>query len=49
MLKLPKGGHTDAKTRLGLDVPGRKTGGKVGADTAPISSAGGTGSGRKAK
>jgi hypothetical protein len=48
-MKPPKGTHTDARTRLGLNVPGRKLGGRVGADAAPISTAGGTGSGRKAK
>lgn len=45
----PPPGYADAKTRLGLNTPGRKLGGKTGADTAPISSAGGSGSGRKAK
>jgi len=50
-MKLPKPppGYQPPKTRLGISTPGRKLGGRVGSDAAPISSAGSKGSGRVAK
>lgn len=41
-VKRAKGGHVEGhkpKHHLGKKVPGRKRGGRVGADTAPLSSA----------
>lgn len=41
--------RTAKSQAMGCGVPGRKTGGRVGCDTSPLSTAGASAGGRKAK